>query len=106
MTLKTTAPKSARLQYPRYFQWWTAGSVGIAGIFLLEIPARQRHWRRILGLTVFALFLGVLGCGGGNSSSAPVVQHDPGTTPGTYNTTLIATSGSLVHQVGFHLVIQ
>src|SRR5215469_5251015 len=106
MTLKTTAPKSARLQYPRYFQWWTAGSVGIAGIFLLEIPARQRHWRRILRLTVFALFLGVLGCGGGNSSSAPVVQHDPGTTPGTYNTTLIATSGSLVHQVGFHLVIQ
>jgi hypothetical protein len=106
MTVITTPAKSSRLRYPPYFQWWTSGSAGIAGIFLLGIPARQRRWRRIVCLTVFALFCAALGCGGGNSSSAPLVQPDPGTAPGSYKATLIATSGSLVHQVGFQLVIR
>ncbi|HEX6501951.1 MAG TPA: protease pro-enzyme activation domain-containing protein [Terriglobales bacterium] len=106
MTLTTTPPKSARLKYP-IPPWWTAtGGAGIAGIFLLGVPSRQRRWPKFLAFLAMALFLVALGCGGGSSSSAPVVQHDPGTVPGTYNAYVVAASGSLVHRVPFQLVIQ
>jgi len=97
-------PRIAERASSSCFYLWTSGSAGIAGIFLLALRARQRSWRRILCLTVLALFFGALQCSG-VSNSAPV-QHDAGTTPGSYKATLIiATSRSLVHQVGFHLVI-
>lgn len=103
LTVTTTSPKSSNLQYPRLFLWATGGGAGIVGIFFIGVPARSKRWRLILG-ALLAFFLAGVGCGGGgNSSSGP---HDPGTAAGTYNVTVSATSGSLVHQVGFQLVIQ
>ncbi|HVO63525.1 MAG TPA: hypothetical protein VMT53_21555, partial [Terriglobales bacterium] len=104
MTLTTTAPKSSGINPAVRIQFWASGGVGIAGIFLLSIPARQRRWRKVLGTIL--LFLAVAGCGGGSSSPGPAVQHDPGTTTGTYSANVVATSGALVHKVPFELVIQ
>jgi hypothetical protein len=103
MTVSTTAPKSSGLYRPRGLQLWASAGVGIAGVFLLGVPARQRRWRRLLGMML--LFVAAAGCGGGSSSS-PSIQHDPGTAAGTYNATLTASSGSLVHKIPFQLVIQ
>jgi hypothetical protein len=106
MTVTTTPAKLSTLRYERLLQFWASTGVGIAGVFLLALPSRPRRWRRILAFMAFALFLVTAGCGGGSSGSGAVVQHDPGTTAGTYNVTIDATSGSIVHKVPFQLVIR
>jgi hypothetical protein len=107
LTATSTPPKSSGLHRARHLQFWaSAGSIGIAGMFLLGVPAGRRGSRKIIGFAVFVILLAALGCGGGSSGSTAVVQHDPGTTPGTYNITINASSGTIVHHASFQLVIQ
>lgn len=107
LTVTSTPPRSSGLHRARHLQFWaSAGSMAIAGMFLLGVPAGRRASRKIIGFAVFVILLAALGCGGGSSGSTAVVQHDPGTTPGTYNVTINASSGALVHRASFQLVIQ
>jgi hypothetical protein len=106
MTVTSTPPKSSGLYQPRRLELWASASgLGIAGMFLLGVPATRRRGRKIIGFVAFLVVLGALGCGGGSSSNQ-IVQHDPGTTPGTYNVTIKASSGSLVRSAAFQLLIQ
>jgi hypothetical protein len=105
VTVKTTAPRSSRLNSPPF---WPLGlgatGVGIAGIFCLGAPV-NRSWRHnLFGVVLFTLVLGAIGCGGGSGGSGG--QHDPGTGTGTYTVTVTATSGALRHQVSFRMVVQ
>jgi len=70
--------------------WAGAGSIAIAGLFLLfGIPARSRKWRSMLGVFLCLAALGVLsGCGG---SSKP---KNPGTTAGAYTYTVTGTDAA------------
>jgi Pro-kumamolisin, activation domain/Bacterial Ig-like domain (group 3) len=104
MTVSSTPPKSSRLYRSRPLELWA--SVGIVGVFLLGGASTGRRGRKIISFLAFVVLLGALGCGGGGSSSSQIVQHDPGTIPGTYNVNINATSGSLVHHAQFQLVIQ
>ncbi|MBV9481270.1 MAG: Ig-like domain repeat protein [Acidobacteria bacterium] len=104
VTVTTTSPKSTGVYHHHLL--WTASSIGAAGIFLLGVPRQKRGWSKVLELAVILLFVVALGCGSGGSGSGTLVSRDPGTSAGTYNVRINATSGTLVHQVGFQLVIQ
>jgi hypothetical protein len=107
LTVTSTPPKSSGLYHHRHLQFWaSAASLGIVGVFLLGAPNASRRTHKIFGCVVFLILAGALGCGGGSSGSSAIVQHDPGTAPGTYNVTINATSGTLVHRAGFQLVIR
>jgi hypothetical protein len=83
-----------------------ASGAGISGVFLIGVHRPRRRRGKAFSLVAFLILLAALGCGGGSSGSTAVVQHDPGTTPGTYNVTINASSGTLVHHASFQLVIQ
>jgi Pro-kumamolisin, activation domain/Bacterial Ig-like domain (group 3) len=106
LTISTTAPKADLNDSSRPLQLWFASGAGLASICLLGVPMKRRRMRNIVGMFAFAIVLGSLGCGGGGSSSSPVVTHDPGTKTGIYTVTVNASSGSLRHAVSFSLVIR
>ncbi len=106
MTVTTTAPKSAALHRLAFPPTWASAGLGIAGLFLLGVPARQRRCRKLLPIMLLLLTVGGCGGGGGNNSPGPSLQHDPGTLAGTYNATVLASSGSLLHRIPFQLIIQ
>jgi hypothetical protein len=106
LSISTTAPKADLNDSSRPLQLWFASGAGLASICLLGAPMKRRRMRNLLGMFVFAIVLGSLGCGGGGSSSSPVVTHDPGTKIGIYTVTVNASSGSLRHAVSFSLVIR
>jgi hypothetical protein len=106
LTVSTTAPRAGLNDSSRPLQLWLSSGVGLAGIFLLGAPPKRRRMGNILGVFIFAVVLCSMGCGGGGSSSSPVVTHDPGTKTGIYTITVNASSGSLRHAVSLGLVIQ
>ena len=59
--------------------------------------------RGILFALVFVLLIGMVGCGGGSSSTKPPVQT--GTPAGTYTIVVSATSGSTTHTQNLTLTV-
>jgi subtilase family serine protease len=86
--------------------WYAAGSgATLACLLLIAVPKRRR-WGTLLALLLSVAVITASGCsssssttgggggggGGGGSTTTPV-------SPGTYNITVTATSGSLVHSI-------
>ncbi|MGD1063623.1 MAG: FG-GAP-like repeat-containing protein [Terracidiphilus sp.] len=97
LTISTTAPTSAALEYPKRHgvPWYATGGATLACILLFGIPARRRRWQTMLG--TFALFValsgGLFACGGGGGGGGGGTGN-PGTTAGAYTVTVTGTSGS------------
>ncbi|HEY3835454.1 MAG TPA: protease pro-enzyme activation domain-containing protein [Bryobacteraceae bacterium] len=91
----TASGSSADLRIPAGpsgSSWYAAGGITLAGILLFGLPGRRRAWQRMLGLLLFVVAFGVVGCGGGSGGGG-----GGGNTPaGNYTVTVTATSGSVV----------
>jgi hypothetical protein len=106
ITVTTTAP-TASLQ-PGRRSYYLAQFVAGFGLFgLILIPAsRRRRLPALFLLLMLALLVVVPGCGGGGSSSHGGPPPNQGTTPGTYNIQVNATSGGITQSSGFTLFLQ
>ena len=95
VNIGTTAPTSSvrRGQLDKRSKTWPwagAGGIVLGCLLFFGIPARQRNWRSLLGVLLFAGILGVLsGCGGGSSGGGG--GGNSGTTPGSYTFTVTGT---------------
>ena len=63
----------------------------------------RKKWLLISLLLVLAL-VGLVGCGGGSKNTSP--KPNSGTSPGTYNLTLTASSGSATHSMTIPVTVQ
>jgi hypothetical protein len=108
LTLSTTAATTAMLARPahRSIFWELSGSGTLACVLLFGVPARRRRWPMLLGMLaiLFTLTSGVIGCGGGGSSSQPT--GNPGTTPGNYTITVTATSSTTIATLPVTVTVQ
>lgn len=102
-TLTVSAPASSaarRVADASSGSWYVAGGgITLAGILLFGLPGRRRAWQRLLGLMLFFIAIGVVGCGGGSSSGG-------GGGGGTYTVTVTGTSGALVQTTTVDVTVQ
>jgi Pro-kumamolisin, activation domain/Bacterial Ig-like domain (group 3) len=101
VTIRTTAPTSAAVRR----SGWAGIGFMFAGVLLLN--TKRRRFSSILAISVLlvGLSLASVGCGGGGSSGG---TGRPGTTPGTYNVVVTASTADGVdsHTTGFTVIIQ
>jgi subtilase family serine protease len=105
--LTATVPRTTSQVQPlgahhRRGTWYAAGSGATFACALLFFVPRGRRWTSLFVLLLSVTILGGAGCGGGGGGSGSSNTGGGSTTtqpatPGTYNITLTATSGSLVH---------
>jgi hypothetical protein len=100
LTVTTTAPTNAENRTKRLF-WPSAGGTALALVFFFGIPRRRRNWPAMLGLLVFFVSLGAMGCGGSSSGGG-----NSGTTPGTYTVTVTGASGATTETGTLTLTVQ
>jgi Predicted protease len=93
----------------RHIPWYATGSgAALACALLFTIPRRSR-WGALLAVVVSVSAFTASGCGSGSSPSGssstttPVVTN---ATPGTYNVTVTAVAGTLVHSSVVTLTVQ
>ncbi len=68
--------------------WLAAGGgASLAGVFLLALPRRRGRGRAMFVLTLVAILVTVIGCGG-------TAKTDQGTPKGTYTVVVTGTAGS------------
>jgi hypothetical protein len=101
LTLQTAAPlavksSTAAMAPARRLPWLGAGAISLAGIMLIFLPGRSRHFSRLLGLVLAVAAAQLLGCGGSGHSASGTA---PGSTSGTGSqvigtTTTLAASGT------------
>ena len=87
--------------------WYAAGSgATFACLFLIALP-RRRRWAGLLAVLLSVAVFGASGCGSSTSSSGggttPTITN---ATPGTYNITVSAVSGTTVHSAIVTFVVQ
>lgn len=90
--------------------WYAVGTgASLASVFLLTVP-RRRRWGALLAVILSTAALSVAGCGSGSSSSGSSSSTTPPTvtnaSTGTYNITVTAVSGGLVHSAVVTLTVQ
>ena len=100
ITVTTTAPLVTMLKGAPGLNWWTAGGVTLAGVFLAGLPGKRRRWSMLLGLLVIAFLLTGVGCGGTTHTTIP------GTPTGSFTVTVTGTSGPLTHSTTLTLNVQ
>jgi hypothetical protein len=99
LTVATTAASSAQATPTRPIPWYSTGSMALACILLIGIPARRRHWQKVLGILVIltALSGGLFACGGGGTATSNGGgggnNTNSGTTAGTYTITVTGSYG-------------
>lgn len=99
VTVNTTASNQVSFLSPSTPRWpksWPGLPFGIAiaGILVISEASSKKQVRKTARLTTLAIaafLVGLGGCGGGSGS---VTTTNPGTPAGSYNLTLVATSGS------------
>jgi hypothetical protein len=80
---------------------WLLAFAMIVGLVCLTND-RRRAWAMVATL---AVAMALTSCGGGSSSTAPIVTTIPGTPPGSYILTVTATSGNLSHSAALNLSV-
>jgi subtilase family serine protease len=120
LTINASTPASS-VKFPgpsaRRMEWLAAsGGAGLAGVFLLGLPARRRRWRSMLGLVCLAVVAAGIGCGGGGGSSSTPPPTTPPTSPptsgatptpaGTYTIVVTGSQGtSLAHAIAVTVIV-
>jgi hypothetical protein len=95
LTVSTTALTTSAFNLPFKKLFPLGGGITIAGLLFFGIPARRRSWRIILGLILFAGFVGAnIGCGGGGHGGGGGGGTTTGTLTGNYTLTVTGTSGA------------
>jgi subtilase family serine protease len=97
LTVNTTAASTSALDRPLNKFFAVGGGIAVAGLLIFTIPARRRSWRSILGVLVFAAFVGMgIGCGGssGSGGGGGGGTTNPGTTAGAYVVTVTGTDAA------------
>jgi hypothetical protein len=99
---KTTGAQSitAHRNGSGHLPWYAAGSgATLACVFLIGLP-RRRRWGALLAVVLSAVAFTAVGCGSGSSSSGSSSSTTPTVTnaaTGTYNVTVTAVAGGIVH---------
>ncbi|HXQ35675.1 MAG TPA: hypothetical protein VN843_16790, partial [Anaerolineales bacterium] len=89
------APRGGLLAY------WLSSPLAVFGVLVLGANS-QRKSRRHVGAAVIVMLLLLVGCGG--TGRLPVASN---TTPsGTYNLSVVATSGTLQYVTKLTLIVQ
>ncbi len=107
VTIRTTARSTTTgmIEDPYRFPWnysESAPFVCLAGLPLMVFARKQRR----LSITLFLFCaVGLAGCGGGSSSKTTTTTIKKGTPAGTYTVALIATSGSISHNIDLTLTV-
>ncbi|GGA59262.1 hypothetical protein GCM10011507_08310 [Edaphobacter acidisoli] len=110
-TVTTTNGKLKKLGPPINHQsgkapWYAAGSGATLACFVLILVPRKRKLGALLAVLLSVAAIGAIGCssntatasGGGGGTGGGGTTTSPAS-PGTYNITVTATSGNLVHSV-------
>jgi hypothetical protein len=98
-TVSTTAPVTAKMDYPNGGWLGAGGGAVLAFLLFLGVPARRRSWRQMVGMMVLMAAFGAMtacGSGGGSGGGGGGGQSDPGTLAGTYTFTVQATGNPSV----------
>jgi subtilase family serine protease len=100
------AQRNSRSQTP----WYAVGTgASLASALLLIVP-RRRRWGTLLAVLLSTTVLSVAGCGSSSPSSSSSSSTTPPTvtnaSSGTYNITITAVSGGLVHSTVVTLTVQ
>ena len=97
LTVNTSAPSSASVHNP----FLPLGGGALAALLLfISIPRRRWYGWRLLAVLSVVITGSCLGCGGGGSNG------NPGTTAGSYNVTVTATSGTVKTSLTIPLTVQ
>jgi hypothetical protein len=112
LTITTTPHTTSGLVRPVHpnTRWYAAGETVLACLLLLGSRVRRgRRWLVCAGMTLLLVSFsnGLLACGGsgGAGGGSGSTGQSGGTTSGTYNVTVTATSGSIVSRSTFSLVV-
>lgn len=81
--------------------YWLCSPLAVFGVLVLGANNQRRSTRHI-GAAVIVLLLLLVGCGG--TGRSPVTSNT--TPPGTYNLSVVATSGILQHVTTLTLIVQ
>jgi IPT/TIG domain len=93
----TSAPRTMALA-------WASLLAALGAAFLAAMRQRRLWLRWALAAMLILAFAGLTSaCGGGGGTT---VVHNPGTTPGTYPITVMATSANASHTTTFTLTVQ
>ena len=110
LTVTTTAAHAAAAGGPSAtthshgLGWLGAGSgIALAGIFVIGVPLRRKS-TAVFGVVLLAFLATGVGCGGGGSSSTPVLA--PGTPAGNYTVGVTAVSGSITRTLSVAVTVQ
>jgi hypothetical protein len=105
LTVSTTAASgSARLGN----DWRSAGGILAAFLFLGLAPRRRWRGMALLALLCIIAASALVGCGGGGSAGGggTTPPANSGTTAGSYNVTVTATSGTVTASTTIPLTVQ
>ncbi len=81
--------------------YWLSSSLAVFGVLMLSAKNPGKSRRHVAAAVIFMLLL-LVGCGG--TGRSPVVSNT--TPPGTYNLSVVATSGTLQHVTKLTLIVQ
>jgi hypothetical protein len=109
VTIQTSIPVSTASSLGRNGKGWLAGSgLALAGLLLIGIPAKRRRSLNVGLCFLFAVALGVAGCGHSSKTTAvqPVTPTSTNAPAGNYTATITAVGSGITHTLVVRIVVQ